>query len=480
MILLCADQQNFYPRISCYCIGAARAVLHWLAARGYLHRGAARGRVAAAARTELVWCSAPESHCVKVIVIGAGVVGVASAWYLNRAGHQVTVLERQPGPGLETSFANGGQVSVSHAEPWASPGTPAQVFKWMFSERSPLLWRPRLDSAQWRWGLAFLRECSASRFAHNVHHLASLGVYSRTLLKELRRETGLRYDHLARGILNFYTDDRSLQAAEHAAIQLRALGATRERIGVDEALRIEPALRGIADRLVGATYTADDESGDAYKFTCELARLCARNGVQFAFATRVTGLMPAGDAIGGVAVEQSEGARMLSADAYVLSAASFSRAIAATAGIDLPIYPAKGYSATVPVLDPQAAPTVCLSDDQCRIAISRLGDRLRIAGTAEISGYDPSINPVRCRVLVERGRELFGAACDWERAQFWAGLRPSTPSNLPLIGRSARSNLFLNTGHGTLGWTHCCGSGQAIADIVSGRTPAVDLATVAG
>jgi D-amino-acid dehydrogenase len=413
---------------------------------------------------------------MKVIVLGAGVIGTTSAYYLNRLGCEVTVLERQAAPAAETSFANGGQISVSHAEPWANPAAPLKVLKWLAKEDAPLLFRLRADVRQWLWGLAFLRECSPARTRRNIEAIVRLGTYSRSRLQELRRETGLAYDHLGRGILHFYTDPREFEAALEPARQMRELGCERRVISAEEAVRIEPALAHARGRIAGATYTAADESGDAQRFTTGLARIAAQSGVKFLFGHDVKALRQAQGRIEHVEATDAEGRFVrLKADAYVLALGSFSPLLAAPLGIRLAIYPAKGYSVTMPVADPSRAYSVSLTDDERKLVFSRLGERLRIAGTAELNGYDRSLNRVRCEAIVRRALELFPGAGDPSRAEFWTGLRPATPSNVPYVGRSRVPNLFLNTGHGTLGWTHACGSGAALADLVTGRRPEVEL-----
>ena len=413
---------------------------------------------------------------MKVIVLGAGVIGTTSAYYLNRLGCEVTVLERQPAPAAETSFANGGQISVSHAEPWANPAAPLKVLKWLAQEDAPLLFRLRADARQWLWGLEFLRECSPARTRRNIEAIVRLGTYSRAKLQELRRDTGLAYDHLERGILHFYTNPREFEAALEPARQMRELGCDRRVVTAEEAVKIEPALAHAASRIAGATYTAADESGDAQRFTTGLARLAAQAGVKFLFGHDVKALRQAQGSIDHVEATDAEGRFVrLKADAYVLALGSSSPLLAAPLGIRLHIYPAKGYSVTMPVADPSRAHSVSLTDDEYKLVFSRLGDRLRIAGTAELNGYDRSLNRVRCEAIVRRALELFPGAGDAARAEFWSGLRPATPSNVPYVGRSRVPNLFLNTGHGTLGWTHACGSGAAIADVVCGRAPEVVL-----
>ncbi len=414
-----------------------------------------------------------------VLVLGAGLLGVSTAHFLQQQGHTVTVVDRQATAAAETSFANGGQISVSHAEPWANPGAPLKLLQWLGKEDAPLLFRLRADMRQWLWGLQFLRECTPARTAHNIRQIVSLGTYSRSTLQQLRNELGLQYDQRAQGILHFYTDPKEFAAAEAPAALMRELGCDRRVIPADEAVRLEPALAHVhaQGRLAGATYTAEDESGDARAFTQALAARCAANGVRFLFNHGITALRSVGGVVDHVEATDDHGRfQRLRADAYVVAMGAFSPLLLQPLGIHLPIYPAKGYSVTMPVADAAKAHQVSLTDDGHKLVFSRLGDRLRIAGTAELNGYDRNLNPVRCEAIVRRVEELFPGAGDTSRAEFWTGLRPTTPSNLPVIGRSRLPNLFLNTGHGTLGWTHACGSGKSIARIVSGLRPELDFA----
>ena len=418
---------------------------------------------------------------MRVIVLGAGVVGTTSAYFLQQLGHEVTVIDRQAVPGAETSFANGGQISVSHAEPWANPSAPLKVLQWLGREDAPLLFRLRADMRQWLWGLQFLRECSPARTRHNIEQIVSLGSYSRSTLQQLRAEAGLQYDQRTQGILHFYTSAKEFEAALAPAEQMRALGCHRRVVSADEAVALEPALAHIRPLLAGATYTAEDESGDAHLFTRELARVAQAAGVQFRFGCHITALRQAGGTIDHVEITDENGRyARVQGDAYVLALGSFSPLLAQPLGLRLPIYPAKGYSVTLPVRDPDVAYEVSLTDDEYKLVFSRYtsaqGDRLRIAGTAELNGYGRDLNSVRCEAIVRRVEQLFPGAGDTTQAQFWSGLRPATPSNVPLIGKTRYGNLFLNTGHGTLGWTHACGSGKSIARIVSGLAPELDFA----
>ncbi|GAA5232192.1 D-amino acid dehydrogenase [Verticiella sediminum] len=412
----------------------------------------------------------------KIVVLGAGITGVTTAWYLAKAGHEVTVLERNAGAARETSYGNGGQISVSHAEPWANPAAPLKLLRWLGKEDAPLLFRLRADLQQWRWGLKFLMECPASRSRHNMIQILNLGTYSRASLQEVRAETGIDYDHLTRGILHFYTSQKEFDAAIEPARVMREMGCERQVIDRDEVVRLEPALAHIAPQLAGATYTSADESGDVHKFTTGLAERCAQRGVTFRYGVRIQALRADGGRMQSVEIaNETGGYEEIKADAYVLALGSFSPMLARQVGIQLDIYPAKGYSATLPVLDPSRAPMVSLTDDEYKLVFSRFGDRLRIAGTAELNGYSLELNRVRCEAITRRTLELFPGMSRPELAQYWAGLRPATPGNVPYIGASKVQGLYLNTGHGTLGWTHGCGSGRAVAEIIDGRMPEVDF-----
>jgi D-amino-acid dehydrogenase len=413
---------------------------------------------------------------MRVTVLGAGVVGVTAAWYLAADGHEVTVVDRQDGPALETSFANGGQISASHAEPWANPGAPWEILRWLGREDAPLLFRPRADWWQWRWGLQFLVECLPARTRRNTIQCMNLAVYSRDCLHALRAATGIEYDRLARGILQICTDGRDFARAAAAAERMRHYGGEREVKSADQCVAIEPALAACRGRLAGGIYTASDESGDARRFTVELARHATLRGVAFRWCTTITALAVDGNAVTGVRCVNERGeAETLAADGYVMALGSYSPLLLRPLGVAALIYPVKGYSLTIDVSGHRGAPTVSLTDLARKIVITRLGGRLRVAGTAELSGYGTELDAVRCEALLRRAFDLFPDAGDRASAHFWAGLRPATPSNVPLVGRTRFANLFLDTGHGTLGWTMACGSGRALADIVAGRNPEVDF-----
>jgi D-amino-acid dehydrogenase len=418
---------------------------------------------------------------MKVIVLGAGIIGTASAWFLSKQGYEVTVIERQPGAAQETSFANGCQISVSHAEPWANPAAPMKVLKWLGKEDAPLLYRFRPEWLQWKWAVSFLRECTAARTDENIRNIVALCEYSRQTLQAVRAETGIAYDHLTRGILHFYTEEKEFQDSLPAAKLMRDLGCPRESIGADEVVRIEPALASIRDKIVGGDFTATDESGDVYKLTTGLAKKSEEAGVQFRYSTTITRLITEGAGssarVTGVEVINPDGRHeVLHADTFVVAMGSFSQQLVKPLGIDLLLYPGKGYSATYKVTNPDAAPSVSLTDDGYKLVVSRLGDRLRVAGTCELNGYGRELNTTRCEAITRRTRELFPDGCDYENPTYWAGLRPLTPSNVPYVGKTRIGNLYLNTGHGTLGWTMGCGSGRAIAEIVAGRVPEIDFA----
>lgn len=410
---------------------------------------------------------------MRVVVLGAGVVGVAAAWYLTRAGHEVTVVERQAEAGMETSFANGGQISVSHAEPWANPHALLKMLKWLGREDSPLLWRLRADAAQWLWGARFLAECRPARARHNTIALLRLGLYSRSRLQALRRELALEYDQLERGILHIYTDAREFERAAAQSDLMRRHGCDRVAKSAAECLAIEPALRDSAVPLVGGTYTAADESGDAWKFTQGLAHQCAAHGARFRYGSRIEEFVRAGDAVSAVRLD---GGEEIHADAFVAALGSYTPLLLKPIGIRIPVYPAKGYSVTIPLREGDQAPTTSLTDDAHKLVLTRLGQRLRVAGTAEFNGYDTALNAVRCNAIAARTFALFPRIAARDDLSCWAGLRPATAGNVPLIGRCRYRNLYLDTGHGTLGWTLACGSGKLLADLVSGCKPEVDPA----
>lgn len=438
---------------------------------------------------------------MKVVVLGAGIIGVSTAWHLLERGHEVTLVERQPDAALETSFANAAQISVSYCEPWANKDAPLKALKWMLSKEAPLLFRPRLPLGegwqQWRWALRFLAQCNDAAFERNVRQLVALGAYSHGALKDVVRATGIDYHRLERGIAHYYTDQQSFDTAGEAAALMRRHGVARRVVSTAELLQIEPALGAFAGRIVGGTYTASDESGDARVFTQALSRRCAERGARLLYGHDVVRLEKVGNAINSVAIRataacavgrndaKSKPLTHLKADAVVVACGSYSAPLLRSVGVDLPIYPGKGYSATFRLRKPEAAPFVSMIDDQVKCAISRLGDELRVAGTIEVGGYDLRLDTplarARCRMLARRIEQVFPGVCDTRleeeggQPNFWCGLRPATPTNIPYIGRTRVQRLWVNAGHGTLGWTHGAGSGKAMAELISGNVPAMDF-----
>jgi len=409
---------------------------------------------------------------MRVVVLGSGVIGVSTAWWLSRAGHDVTVIDRRSGPAQETSFANGGQISVSYAEPWASPGAPLKLLRWMMRDDAPMVFRPRLDARQWAWGVQFLRECLPGRFEPNLRAMVRLSEYSRSTLRAMRSELGLEYDQVQRGILHFYRDAAAFEASQRGGGIMRDLGIDRRVVSPDEVVALEPALGPHRASIVGGDFTPDDESGDVHKFTVALADHCTRAGVDFQYDTQITRLIPEGGQIRAVETIDARGAfGSREADAFVVAMGVGSPALVKPLGLRVPVYPAKGYSLTLPVRHGALAPTVSLSDSSHKLVMSRFGDRFRLAGTAELSGYSRALDERRCASMLNYARTLFPDAFNVEDVRYWSGLRPTTPSNVPLIGRTRIANLYLNTGHGTLGWTMGAGSGRALADLLSGRRP---------
>jgi len=432
---------------------------------------------------------------MKVVVLGAGIIGVSTAWHLLERGHEVTVVDRQPDAALETSFGNAAQISVSYCEPWANKDAPLKALKWMFRDDAPLLFRPQLPFGegwqQWRWGLQFLAQCNDAAFERNVQQLVALGAYSHAALKEVVAATGIEYNRLERGIAHYYTDQKTFDTAGEAAALMRKYGVARRVVSTAELLAIEPAFKSFAHRIVGGTYTASDESGDARVFTQALAQRCAARGARFLYGHDIERLEKAGGAVESVAVRprtirgENEELVRLKADEIVVACGSHTAPLLRTVGVDLPIYPGKGYSATFKLLKPELAPFVSTIDDEVKCAMSRLGGYLRVAGTIEVGGYDLSLDTplakARCKMLADRIEEVLPGVCDTRLEEqggtpnFWTGLRPATPTNIPYIGKTRVGRLWVNAGHGTLGWTHGAGSGKAIAELISGEVPAMNF-----
>jgi D-amino-acid dehydrogenase len=394
---------------------------------------------------------------MKVVVLGAGVIGVTSAWYLAQAGHEVTVIDRQPAAALETSFANAGEISPGYSSPWAAPGIPLKALKWMFMEHSPLIIQPRMDMVKLSWMARMLMNCTASAYAVNKSRMVRLAEYSRDCLIDLRAETGISYDERTQG--------------KDIAV-LKADGVPFEVLTADQCVTAEPGLAAARAKIAGGLRLPGDETGDCFKFTQSLASMARAAGVTFRHGVSIDRLEAEAGRI--VAVHTSEG--RVTADSFVLALGSYSPMLAAPLGIKLPVYPVKGYSITVPVVDEGRAPVSTVMDETHKIAITRLGDRIRVGGMAEIAGFDMSLSPKRQATLTHSVEDLFGGAGDQSRAQFWCGLRPMTPDGTPVVGRSPIQNLFLNTGHGTLGWTMAAGSGRVLADIMSGKRAEIEAA----
>lgn len=416
---------------------------------------------------------------MKILIAGAGIIGVTSAWFLVRNGHDVTVLDRQPDVAMETSFANGGQVSMSGSEPWANPSAPLQILKWLGREDAPLLVRLRADRRLWSWALKFAAQCSPGRTRRNTLQILRLAMYSREVLTETRAVTGIEYDARDSGILHFFTEKAAFDSAQNFAAIMTEHGLERRILDVPAIVALEPAMSSCRNQLIGGIHTPDDGSGDARKFALGLRDRAAVEGVRFLHGVTAESLVTEGDRIKSLQVYDEHGRReQLQADGFVIALGSYSPLLLRTAGIKTPIYPVKGYSATIETEGYRGAPVISLTDETRKLVFSRLGNKLRIAGTAELTGYDTSINQVRCEALVDRARELWPGAGNYAEAEYWAGLRPATPGNVPLIGKTRYSNLYLNTGHGTLGWTLSCGSARALADIVNGQTPAPDFSFI--
>ncbi|MEZ2721571.1 D-amino acid dehydrogenase [Paenalcaligenes hominis] len=409
---------------------------------------------------------------MKIAVLGSGIIGIATAWWLADEGHEVIVIDRQAAAGLETTRACGGIVSASYAEPWANPHAPWHLLRSLFKDDASLFFKPSLDSKQWLWSLAFFRECQASRFENNMRAMVRLSEYSRSLLAQLRQELKLQYEYHQNGILNFYRDEQSFSMSQSIADRLRDVGVERRLLSVSELLTLEPALASIKDQLVGGDYSSDDEAGDAHGFTTQLALRAQEKGVQFLYQHQIEKLHCANGIVREVELINSQGLyQRLHADAFVVALGAYSPLLVRPLGISCPVYPAKGYSATFNWLDNQAAPQASLMDSKNHLVFSSQGTRLRVSGLAELTGYGRALSPQRCAKIVNLTKELFPNQLDFDNVQFWSGLRPATPSNVPLIGRTHIKNLYLNTGHGTLGWTMGVGAGRALADIIANRHP---------
>jgi D-amino-acid dehydrogenase len=412
---------------------------------------------------------------MRVVVLGSGVVGVASAWYLSRAGHQVTVIDRQPAAGMETSFANAGQVSPGYSAPWAGPGIPVKALKWLMMRHRPLVFWPQAKGGLYPWLARMLANCTEDAYATNKARMVRLAEYSRDCLRDLRDETGIAYDQRTQGTLQLFRTQKQLDAVEGDTAVLDAFRVPYEVLDPKGCVGAEPALGLVEGKFVGGLRLPGDETGDAHVFTQRLAAMAAAAGVEFRQGVTIRAIESEGDRITGVGTDQGR----VTADAYVVALGSYSTALLRPLGVALPVYPVKGYSLTLPVTEAAAAPVSTVMDETYKVAITRLGDRIRVGGTAELAGFNLKLRGPRRETLAHSVGDLFPRGGDIAQAQFWTGLRPMTPDGTPVVGPTRYRNLHLNTGHGTLGWTMACGSGRLLADLVTGRSPEIDSADLA-
>ena len=410
---------------------------------------------------------------MKIAILGAGVIGVTTAHYLARQGHEVTVIDRQAGPALETSFANAGEISPGYSSPWAAPGIPAKAVKWLFMRHAPLILHPQINAPTVAWLLALLRNCTSARYVLNKARMVRLADYSQVVQTALNEELGLDYDHRTQGTLQLFRTQKQLDGIYKDTEVLREGGVPFEVLDQDGCIAAEPGLKATRDLFVGGLRLPRDETGDCFKFTVALAdHAVAQQGVTFQYETTIQGLIAEGSRITGVKTDKG----VVTADAYVLALGSYSPQMVKPLGLSLPVYPVKGYSITAPIVDEPAAPVSTIMDESYKVAITRLGDRIRVGGMAEISGFNNVLPAQRRNTLEHSVGSLFPGAGDLKAASFWSGLRPMTPDGTPVVGKTPIENLFLNTGHGTLGWTMACGSARVLADLIDGRTPDIETA----
>jgi len=404
-------------------------------------------------------------------VLGSGVIGTSVAYYLARDGHEVQVLDRQPGPALETSYANAGEVSPGYSAPWAGPGVPLKAIKWMLMAHSPLVIWPLLDPAMWRWGAAMLANCSERAYAINKSRMVPIAEYSRDCLKALRADTGIQYDDRAQGTLQLFRTQKQLDGIGGDVAVLQQYGVPYEVLDRDGFVRVEPALALTKEKFVGALRLPGDETGDCFKFSNRLAEMAEGLGASYRWGTQIQALEHGGAQITGVRTD----AGVLHADRYVVALGSYSPLLLRPLGLRIPVYPVKGYSITVPITDPAGAPESTIMDETHKVAVTRLGDRIRVGGTAELAGYSLKLREARRATLNHVVTDLFPKGGDVSQASFWCGLRPMTPDGTPIVGPTPLANLLLATGHGTLGWTMAAGTGRVISDLVAGRSPEIDI-----
>ncbi len=407
---------------------------------------------------------------MRVLVLGSGVIGVTAAYYLSKAGHEVTVVDRQPSPAQETSFANAGEVSPGYSSPWAGPGVPLKALKWMFMNHGPLVVRPTLDIRQYIWLAQMLRNCTTARYAVNKARMVRIAEYSRDKLVDLRAETGIQYDERSLGTLQVFRTQQQVDATAGDIAVLKQYNVPFEQLSPAACVAVEPALAKVQHKIVGGLRLPHDETGDCHLFTERLAKIAEGLGVKFLFNTRIDGLVTDATRVTGVATS----AGILSADTYVVALGSYSPLLLAPLGLRVPVYPVKGYSLTLPLIDAAGSPVSTVMDETYKIAITRLGNRIRVGGTAELSGYTANLPQGRRETLETSVRDLFPTGGDLTVASFWSGLRPMTPDGTPIIGPTRFGNLYLSTGHGTLGWTMACGSGRVLSDLISGQKPEIE------
>ena len=405
---------------------------------------------------------------MRIIVLGSGVIGVTSAYYLAQQGAEVTVFDRQSGAAEETSFGNAGQISPGYSTPWAAPGIPFKAVKWMFQHHAPLA--INMDGSLWQlqWMAQMLKNCNADRYAINKERMVRVAEYSRDCLRDLRRDTGISYENRSKGTLQVFRDEAQLEAVQRDIEVLKETGVDFQLLDREGLGNVEPALAEVKDKLVGGLHLPNDETGDCYLFTNALAEKAKALGVDFKFNAHVESLVIEGDEIKGVVVD----GQVHTADKYIIAFGSYSRDFLKPLHLDLPVYPVKGYSLTVPIVDSSHAPQSTVLDETYKIAITRFDERIRVGGMAELSGFNLGLNENRRETLEMVTRDLFPGG-DLEKATFWTGLRPMTPDSTPIIGGTRFKNLFLNTGHGTLGWTMACGSGKLISDLVLNHQPEI-------
>ncbi len=408
---------------------------------------------------------------MKVIVLGSGVIGVTSAWYLAQRGHEVTVIDRQAASGLETSFANAGEISPGYSSPWAAPGVPQKALGWMLDRNGPLRFYPKLSIAQWRWMLSMLANCNTAAYEINKSRMQRLATYARECFIALRKETGISYDDRQQGTLQFFRTEKSMKNVPLDCKVLAELGIPFEVLDAEGCLKYEPGLAGVKDKIAGALLLPNDETGDCFKFTQTLSDMAAKAGVRFKYNTKIDRINAIGDRVHSVTTPQ--GVEL--ADAYVVALGSYSPLLTRPIGINLPVYPVKGYSLTAPIADYARAPESTIMDDAYKVAVTRLGDRIRVGGTAEVGGYDAVMREARLNTIRHVVQDVFPGGADMRKATYWTGMRPMTPDGTPIVGATRYKNLFLNTGHGTLGWTMSVGSGRVIADLISGVNPEISM-----